>query len=56
MNMPISTENSQSYAVKAIYALLGHICPKKNLCTSSGNFLHVKVCRPESFDSASQSI
>ena len=38
------------YAVNAIYALLAYMSRNKNLRTSSGKFLRVKVCRPESWD------
>ena len=36
------------YVVKAIYALLASMSRNENLRTSSGKFLRVKVCRPES--------
>ena len=38
------------YVAKASYALLARFCRKNNLRTLSGKFLHVKFCRPESFD------
>ena len=38
------------YVVKAIYAILAYMSRNKNLRTSSGKFLRVKVCRPERWD------
>ena len=38
------------YVTKAIYALLAHFCRENDLRASSGKFLRVKLCRPESLD------
>ena len=38
------------YVTKAIYALLALFCRENDLRASSGKFLRVKYCRPESFD------
>ena len=38
------------FVVKTIYVLFWRICRENDLRASSGKFLRVKVCQPESFD------